>query len=158
VLSILVAAALGVAPALAAAPASSPTGAAQSAPSAGANHLFGAYLVGRHAQQLRDFATAASSYEKAIAVDPDAPELISRSFLMEVGVGRFDRARALAQKELKLDPDDAIAELVLLVDRLKAGDAAGALKDAAALPTDGVHRALRARLDAESGGRPRRRR
>jgi tetratricopeptide (TPR) repeat protein len=140
VLAILVAASLGVAPALAAAPASSPTGAAQSAPSAGANHLFGDYLAGRHAQQLRDFAMAASSYEKAIAVDPDAPELISRTFLMEVGVGRFDRARALAQKELKLDPGDAIAELVLLVDRLKAGDAAGALKHAAALPTDGVHR------------------
>ncbi|MGC2411334.1 MAG: tetratricopeptide repeat protein [Stellaceae bacterium] len=140
VLAILAAASLGIAPALAASPASSPTGAGQTPPSAGADHLFGAYLVGRHAQQLRDFATAASSYEKAITADPDAPELISRSFLMEVGVGRFDRARALAEKELKLDPGDAIAELVLLVDRLKAGDTAGALKRAAALPSDGVHR------------------
>ena len=32
------------------------------------------------------------SYEKAIAADPDAPELISRTFLMEVCVGNFDRA------------------------------------------------------------------
>ena len=140
-LAILVAAMLGVAPALAASPpAAPPNGAAQSPPAASTDHLFGDYLAGRHAQQLRDFATAASEYEKAIAADPDAPELISRSFLMEVGVGHFDRARALAQKELKLDPGDAIAELVLLVDRLKAGDVAAALKHAAALPTDGVHR------------------
>jgi tetratricopeptide (TPR) repeat protein len=136
-LGILFAAGLGVAPALGASPASSPAGTVQEpAPS----HLFGEYLAGRHAQQLRDFPVAAGRYEKAIAIDPDAPELISRTFLMEVCVGRFERARALAQKELKLDPRDAIAELVLVVDRLKAGDTTGALKHAAALPSDGVHR------------------
>jgi tetratricopeptide (TPR) repeat protein len=57
-----------------------------------------------------------------------------------VVVGHFDRARALAQKELKLDPSDAVAELVLIVNRLKAGDAAGALKHAEALPSEGLHR------------------
>ena len=137
-LAILVATSLTLAPALAAAPASTPP--PQTPASGAADHLFGDYLAARHAQQSRDFTTAAGEYEKAIAVDPDAPELISRTFLMEVGVGHFDRARALAHKELKLDPSDAIAELVLLIDRLKAGDVAGALKDAAALPTDGVHR------------------
>ncbi len=136
-LGIVFAACLGIAPAFAA----SPTPANQSAQSAQpAHHLFGQYLAGRHAQQLRDFSVAASRYENAIAADPDAPELISRTFLMEVCVGHFERARALAQKELKLDPGDAVAELVLVVDRLKAGDTAGALKHAAALPTDGVHR------------------
>jgi tetratricopeptide (TPR) repeat protein len=131
---------LGVAPALAASPGQSPAGAKQQPAAAGSEHLFGAYLAGRHAQQLRDFTAAAGSYEKAIAADPDAPELISRTFLMEVCVGHFDRARALAQKELKLDPGDAVAELVLVVDRLKAGDTAGALKHAASLPSEGVHR------------------
>src|SRR3989442_15550820 len=66
--------------------------------------------------------------------------LISRTFLMEVSTGHFDRALALAPKELKLDPGDAIAELVLVVDRLKAGDTAGAIKHAAALPSEGGHR------------------
>jgi tetratricopeptide (TPR) repeat protein len=135
-LPILVALCLGVAPALAA----SPPAARQEAPSAGPDHLFGEYLAGRHAQQLRDFTVAASSYEKAIGADPEAPELISRTFLMEVCVGHFERARALAQKELKLDPGDAIAELVLVVEALKAGDTAAALKHAASLPSDGVHR------------------
>jgi tetratricopeptide (TPR) repeat protein len=140
----LLAACLGIAPALAAAPQqqpqSSPAGVKQHAPPAGPEHLFGEYLAGRHAQQLRDFAAAAGAYEKAIATDPDAPELISRTFLMEVCVGHFDSARALAPKELKLDPGDAVAELVLIVDRIKAGDTPGALKHAAALSSEGVHR------------------
>ncbi len=125
--------------------AATPAFAAQSAasntpPVAVPDHLFGEYLAGHHAQQVRDFRAAAQWYEKAIADDPQAPELISRTFLMEVCVGQFDRARALADQELKLDPSDAVAELVLLVDRLKASDLPGALKDAAALPADGVHR------------------
>ena len=103
-------------------------------------HLFGQYLAGRTAQQRRDFTSAAKWFEKAIADDPDSPEVISRTFLMEVSVGHFDRALALAPKELKLDPSDAIAQMVLLSDRLKAGDAAGAMKYATALPSDGVHR------------------
>src|SRR5437667_3711381 len=132
----LLTAGLGVAPA----PAASPAG--QDKPAAQAEHLVGEYLAGRHAQQHRDFGGGAKWFEKAIATDPDAPELISRTFLMEVGTGHFDRALALAGKELKLDPGDAMAELVLVVDRLKAGDAPGAAKHAAALPSEGVHRFL----------------
>src|SRR5439155_23948613 len=126
ILGILAAAAIG-APAIAA----SPSTASHSAPAAAApGHLFGEYLAGKHAQQTRDFIAAAKSYEKAIAGDPEAPELISRTFLMEVCNGHFDRARALAPKALKLDPGDAVAELVLIVDRVKANDNAGALKHA----------------------------
>jgi tetratricopeptide (TPR) repeat protein len=110
--------------------------AAQSA----ASKLIGVYLAGRQAQQSRDYSAAASAYEKAIALDPDAPELVTRTFLMEVVVGNFDRAKALAPKVLKLDPGDAVAELVLTIDRFKAGDTAGALKHASLLPSEGVHR------------------
>ena len=131
----LLTAGLGLAPVVAAAPPAS-----QDKPTAEAEHLVGDYLAGRHAQQHRDFVGASKWFEKAITIDPDAPELISRTFLMEVSTGHFDRALALAPKELKLDPGDAIAELVLVVDRLKAGDTAGAVKHAAALPSDGVHR------------------
>src|ERR1051326_3597507 len=106
----------------------------------GDSHLFGEYLAARHAQQRREFRDAAGWFEKALAGDPDSPELISRSFVMEVSVGHFDRALALAPKNLKLDPSDAIAELVLIIDRLKAGDSAAALKQAASLPTEGIHR------------------
>ena len=101
---------------------------------------FGAYLAGRHAQETRDYAAAASWFEDALKTDPESPELISRTFLMEASEGRFDRAQPLAERELKLDPTDAVAELILMIDRIKAGDKAGALERAQALPEDGVHR------------------
>jgi tetratricopeptide (TPR) repeat protein len=131
---------LGAAPLEAAGPPARATPAAHPAPAAGPEHLYGQYLAGRHAQQVRDFTAAASWFEKAIASDPDSPELISRTFLMETCVGHFERARALAPKVLKLDPGDAVAMLVLAIDRLKAGDTAGALKQAASLPSEGIHR------------------
>jgi tetratricopeptide (TPR) repeat protein len=103
-------------------------------------HPFGTYLAGRHAEQLRDYPAAVSWFDKAITADPNSPELISRTFLMAVGAGDFDRARQLADTELKFDPNDGLALLVLITDRMKAGDSAAALKYAAALPKDGVHR------------------
>ena len=74
---------------------------------------FGAYLAGRHAQQVRDYQAAVSWFEDALKADPGSPELITRTFLMEASVGRFDRARPLAESELKFDSTDAIADLVL---------------------------------------------
>src|SRR6266536_4523042 len=70
---------------------------------------FGAYLAGRHAQEKRDYAAAVAWFEDALKSDPEAPELITRTFLMEASEGRFDRARVLAEKELRLDPTDAVA-------------------------------------------------
>jgi tetratricopeptide (TPR) repeat protein len=115
--------------------------ATETKPPAGATgRLFGAYLAGRHAEQLRDYPAAVSWFDKAITDDPSSPELISRTFLMAVGAGDFDRAHALAAEELQLDSKDALAQLIGLIDKLKANDTAGALSIAQALPTDGVHR------------------
>ena len=77
---------------------------------------------------MRDFPAAASWYEKAIAADPNSPELINRTFVMEISVGRFEKARPLAERQLKLEPSMRWPKLVLLTDRLRAGDANGALK------------------------------
>jgi tetratricopeptide (TPR) repeat protein len=103
-------------------------------------HLFGFYLAGKHAEEMRDYPAAAAWFDKAMSVDPDAPELISRDFLMAVGAGDFDHARQLAPAQLKLDSTDALAQLVMIVERMKAGDNAGAVKHAASLPQDGLHR------------------
>jgi tetratricopeptide (TPR) repeat protein len=147
--SVLLAAALalavagGAGPTNAAAPGDAAAPAAVAAvPSAplDANRLFGEYLAGRHAQETRDYIAAADWFGKAIAADSDSPELVSRTFLMDVCAGRFDRAATLAHQELKLDPSDAVAELVLVLERFKAGDAVGAAKEAARLPSDGLHR------------------
>jgi tetratricopeptide (TPR) repeat protein len=104
---------------------------------------FGAYLAGRHAQHMRDYPAAAAWFEDALKADPQSPELITRTFLMEASIGRFDQARPLAESELELDSTDAMADLVLLIDRVKAGDRAGAIARAEALPSDGVHRFVR---------------
>ncbi|HEV2300587.1 MAG TPA: tetratricopeptide repeat protein [Stellaceae bacterium] len=104
---------------------------------------FGAYLAGLYAQETRDYAAAASFYSRALEADPGAPELLGRAFLMDVADGRFAEARPLAPRELRLDPQDAVAQLVLVVDRLKKGDAAGALADAERLPLGGIHRFAR---------------
>jgi tetratricopeptide (TPR) repeat protein len=113
-----------------------------SAAAAATETPFGAYLAGRHAQETRDYTAAALWFEDALKSDPESPELITRTFLMEASEGRFDRARSLAEKELKLDPTDAVAQLILMADRIKTGDKIGALARAQALPTDGVHRYL----------------
>jgi tetratricopeptide (TPR) repeat protein len=89
---------------------------------------------------MRDYQAAASWFEDALRADPDSPELITRTFLMEASVGRFERARTLAESELKLDSTDAVAELVLLMDRVKAGDRPAARARADALSAEGVHR------------------
>ncbi len=141
VAAIALAAGIAVTPIAAAPGPSAPDPGASNKPAAGdIEHLFGTYLAGRQAQQRRDFRSAVTWYEKAIAADPDSPELISRTFLMEISVGRFDRARPLAEKALKLDPSDALPQLVLLVERMKAGDKAGAVKYATSLPQGGLHR------------------
>jgi tetratricopeptide (TPR) repeat protein len=135
-------------PVLAASPQAAPPPASQPSPAkpaaAGAavrpDPMIGQYLAGRAAQANRDFAAAADWYEKALAADPEAPELISRTFLTEMCAGHFDRARTLAPKVLKLDPSDGVAQLVQVIERLKNNDAAGAAKLAGTLPTDGVQR------------------
>jgi tetratricopeptide (TPR) repeat protein len=101
---------------------------------------FGAFLAGRHAQEEREYTDAAAWFAQALRADPDSPELLSRTFLMEAYEGRFEKARPLAAKELQLDPTDGVANLVLLIDRVKAGDKAGALARAEALPGDGLYR------------------
>jgi tetratricopeptide (TPR) repeat protein len=101
---------------------------------------YGAYLAGRYAQENGNYGAAALWYEQALHADPQSPEVISRTFLMEANDGHFDRAVPLADKALTLDASDAVANLVLLIDRAKAGDKAGALARAEALPDDGLHR------------------
>ena len=110
------------------------------APDAAAASPYGAYLAGRHAQEKGNYGAAALWYEQALRADLQSPEVISRTFLMEANDGHFDRAVPLADKALKLDGSDAVANLVLLIDRAKAGDKAGALARAEALPDDGLHR------------------
>jgi tetratricopeptide (TPR) repeat protein len=101
---------------------------------------FGAYLAGLQAQQQRDYHAAAAWFEQALKADPTSPELIGRTFLMEATGGSFARAAVLAKSELRLHPDAVAARLVLLIEKMKAGNDKGALAEAEALPNEGIHR------------------
>ena len=95
------------------------TGAGRAAPApeppASAALRFGAFLAGRHAQEDREYADAVAFFTRALRSDPDSPELLSRTFLMEAYEGRFAEARPLAARELRLDSTDSVADLVLLI-------------------------------------------
>jgi tetratricopeptide (TPR) repeat protein len=105
--------------------------------------LYGAYLAGIHAQTIRDYKAADAWLTKAWRADPDATELIARTFIAALADGRFAEARALASREVKGAPGNALAGLVLLVEELKAGDAPAALASARGLPQTGIHRFVR---------------
>ncbi len=126
--------------ALVAAASAAPAAKGGAALPSGVTSPFGAYLAGRHAQEEGAFAAAAAWYERALSADPQSPELISRTFLMEANAGHFNRALALAKQQLKLDNSDAVADLTLLIEAAKSGDKAQALARAEALPDDGLHR------------------
>ena len=64
--AIALACGLGIAPLVAAQPPAAMPAPAQKPATAGGDHLFGKYLAGRHAQQVRDFTAAANWYDKAI--------------------------------------------------------------------------------------------
>jgi tetratricopeptide (TPR) repeat protein len=101
---------------------------------------FGAYLAGLHAQSKHDYRDAAAWFEQALQADPTAPQLLERTFIMEASAGSFARAAQLARSELRIDPSNAAADLVLMIEKMKAGDGKAALADAEALPTGGLHR------------------
>src|SRR5579862_901298 len=67
---------LGIAAAQAAPPTDPAAAPAAPASAPAPGHLFGEYLAAHHAQQVRDFRAAAGLFDKALAADPSAPELI----------------------------------------------------------------------------------
>ena len=76
----------------------------------------GDYLAGRHADILGDAESAAQFYQRALALDPENPFLLRRSFVLMAGEGRFDRAVPLALQLQGLDPDNTTALVVLSID------------------------------------------
>ena len=130
-------------------------------PALSSARVYGDYLAGRQAQHRRDFANAAKFYEKALAVDPDSPELISRTFLMEVLTGNFERAAILARTRAEAGSERrgrpsrdgrGPASLRRFGRRAQGGRRAAVRRRAP------FHRPVRARLDPHGGGRSGRRR
>ena len=132
------AAALALAAVLAACAPSGPAAdAADDGPAASASPL-GSYLAARHAQQVRDYSSAAMLMGHALDQDPDNFDLVRRTFLLRVSEGHVTEAVPLAQRIVDVDRNATLAQVVLLLQDVKDGNFAGAVKRARALPNDGA--------------------
>jgi tetratricopeptide (TPR) repeat protein len=100
----------------------------------------GSYLAARHAQQVRDYGHAAEFMNHALAEDPGNNDLVRRTFVLRVSDGRIAEALPLAQRIVQLDPANGLAQIVLLLQEVKAGNFDAAAQRARALPSEGAQR------------------
>jgi tetratricopeptide (TPR) repeat protein len=100
----------------------------------------GAYLAAHHAQQEHDYQGAARYMGRALDADPGNNDLVRRTFLFRVGDGDITQAIPLATRIADLDRRSGLADLVLVLQEMKAGHYQEALTRAQALPMDGVER------------------
>ncbi len=109
-------------------------------PPAASMSALGAYLAARHAQQVRDFPDAADYMNQALARDPGNFDLLQRTFVLRVSEGRLTEAVPLAQRVVKVNQTDGLAQLVLLLEEVKTGDFKAAVDRARLLPNEGAQR------------------
>jgi tetratricopeptide (TPR) repeat protein len=82
--------------------------------------------LGMHSLAQRDFATAASYYERALAIDPRDLEAIARLAECEAGLGELSKATALVDRAAAQFPDDSAMQLLRAQVHLWARDYAAA--------------------------------
>lgn len=115
-------------------------GPAEPAPAASSMSTVGAYLAGRYALQVHDYAHAAEYMNHALAEDPDNFDLLRRTFTLRISEGQIAEAVPLAQRIVALDKSAGLAQLVLLLQDVKQGDFAAAAAKAKAMPLEGAQR------------------
>ena len=112
--------------------------AATEAPRPGATTA-GNYLAGRHAQAVREMASAIAFYAAVLAREPDNPDLLRRAFVIYLAEGRIADALALAPR---LPKEDAARigypEFLAAADAIKRGRFADAVTRLAALEPEGI--------------------
>ena len=86
-----------------------------------ADTLSGNYLSAIIADSQRDTAAAAFFYREAMKSDSRSPHLMQRAFMSMLAEGEIDDAAKLAEKILKRDPNNDIAQLTLAIRAIKNG-------------------------------------
>ncbi len=82
--------------------------------------LSGSYLSGRHAQAEKDMANAVRFFTSALDLDPVAPGLLRRTFVIMTAEGRMEEAMKLAAEVLEGQPGAPIAGLNNRLERAQA--------------------------------------
>ena len=90
--------------------------------------LAGSYLAARVALTDRDTQNAVRHYRRALALDPTNAKLRQDAFLTLITNGDFAEAMEVA-KTLPKDAAPGVVRLATAVDRLRAKDTAGAVKE-----------------------------
>ncbi len=109
---------------------------ARDAVSVGAS-LSGNYLAARHARVAQDPAAAVRFLRAALALAPDEPNLIARTYAALIVGGQTAEALPLARKFLDGGHDAALARLIVALDELRAGRYAAAVQRLERFPGDG---------------------
>lgn len=108
--------------------------------------LYGSYLAGRFAANMRDDEAAARFYRNALRRDADNEVILERAFLLDLATGDIESAAALATRLVKIETRHSAARLVLGVKALRARQYASARRHfeagAGAGPVADITRAL----------------
>jgi len=91
-----------------------------------AESLAGAYLAAVQASYNNEYEKAAFYYTKALARDPDNPDLMQNALLAFLSKGDVKQARAIARRMEAINADSQLSQLVTMTDLLREGDFAAA--------------------------------
>ena len=81
----------------------------------------GDYLAGSYALSTGQLDQAAVFLERALAADPDDPDLLRQVYLLALARGRYDQAIALAERLIAIEPTDEEAQLLLALNEARDG-------------------------------------
>ncbi|HEX6112818.1 MAG TPA: tetratricopeptide repeat protein, partial [Geminicoccaceae bacterium] len=102
------------------------------------NSPLGDYLAGNFALETGLLAEAATYFERALAKDPDNPDLRRQLFLLILASGQYDTALEQAGALAAEDVGVAEAELLLSLEEVRAGRFGDAHRRLAAMAAEGV--------------------
>ncbi|MCC6468733.1 MAG: tetratricopeptide repeat protein [Alphaproteobacteria bacterium] len=112
------------------------------APDLMAESTVGAYLSGRHAMAANDREAAAVYLKEALKDDPQNEQLRRRLFWVLLGAGQPTEAVDYADAASSEGGDATVAALLLSIERVRAGDWAGAEQRLAKLSRSNINRFL----------------
>lgn len=94
----------------------------------------GAYLAGRFANKVSDYAAGVAYIDRALALNPGDGAMQFLAFRMRIAAGKFASAMELAPKITEQFPQDPIAPLTMAVEAARKKDYTGAEKALARIP------------------------
>jgi tetratricopeptide (TPR) repeat protein len=100
--------------------------------------MAGDYLAARHAQATQNTALAANLYTRALADDPNNPELQRRAFQLMISSGRIDDALPIASRIVSSSSGAALPALTLVAEDMRAHRYQQALTGANNLSNEGL--------------------